>query len=86
MFTVSCQLTVRRALPRPPNKLFFYLQVSQSGYANLINGHASLLSPRGGGGGGGVSQENQDDPFPKNTREPYNYNSVLFDLKSNCTI
>ena len=53
MFTVSCQLTVRRALPRPPNKLFFYLQVSQSGYANLINGHASLLSPRGGGGGGG---------------------------------
>ena len=39
-----------------------------------------------GGGGGGVSQENQDDPFPKNTRKPYNYNSVLFDLKSNCTI
>ena len=34
--------TVRRALPWPPNKLF--LQVSQSGYANLINGHASLQS------------------------------------------
>ena len=27
-----------------------------------------------------VSQENQDDPFPKNTRKPYNYNSVLFDF------
>jgi len=33
---------VGRALPWPPNKLF--LQVSQSGYANLINGHASLQS------------------------------------------
>ena len=38
------QLTVRRALPWPPNKLFF-LQVSQSGYANLSNGYASLQSP-----------------------------------------
>ena len=27
-----------------------------------------------------VSQENQDDPFLKNTRKPYNYNSVLFDF------
>ena len=32
--------TVRRTLPWPPNKLF--LQVSQSGYVNLINGHTSL--------------------------------------------
>ena len=38
----SMGITVRRALPWPPNKLF--LQVSQSGYANLINGHASLQS------------------------------------------
>ena len=38
-------VTVRRALPWPPNKLF--LQVSQSRYANLINGHASLQSPTG---------------------------------------
>ena len=34
--------TVRRALPLSLNKPF--LQVSQSGYANLINGHASLQS------------------------------------------
>ena len=37
--------TVRRALPWPPNELF--LQVSQSGYTNLTNGHASLQSPTG---------------------------------------
>ena len=37
--------TVRRALAWPSNKLL--LQVSQSGYANLINGHASLQSPTG---------------------------------------
>ena len=36
---------VRHALPWPPNKLF--LQVSQSGYANLINGLASLQSTTG---------------------------------------
>ena len=35
-------ITVRRALPWPPNKHF--LQVSQSGYANLIDRHASLQS------------------------------------------
>ena len=34
---------MQRALPWPPNKLL--LQVSQSGYMNLINGHASLQSP-----------------------------------------
>ena len=34
--------TVRRALPWPPNKHF--LQVSQSGYANLIDRHASIKS------------------------------------------
>jgi len=33
---------VGRALPWPPNKLF--LQVGQSGCANLIGGHASLQS------------------------------------------
>lgn len=35
-------ITVRRALPRPPNKHF--LQVSQSRYANLIDRHASIKS------------------------------------------
>ena len=46
--SVDCSLcwessvTVRRALPWPPNKHF--LQVSQSEYANLIDGHASLQS------------------------------------------
>ena len=44
LFDVSI-FTVRRALPWPPNKLF--LQVSQSGYANLINGHVSLQSLTG---------------------------------------
>ena len=36
------RVTVRRALPRPPNKHF--LQVSQSRYANLIDRHASIKS------------------------------------------
>ena len=36
---MSC-VTVRRALPWPPNKHF--LQVSQSRYANLIDRHASI--------------------------------------------
>ena len=42
---LQSDLTVRCALPWPPNKLF--LQVSQSGCANLINGHTSLQSPTG---------------------------------------
>ena len=37
-FAVS--LTVRRALPWPPNKLFYIFL--QSRYTNLIDGHASL--------------------------------------------
>ena len=37
-------VTVRRALPWPPNKHFS--QVSQSGYTNVIDGHASLQSWR----------------------------------------
>ena len=39
---VSPYITVRRALPWPPNKHF--LQVSQSRYANLIDRHASIKS------------------------------------------
>ena len=41
----SLNITVRCALPWPPNELF--LQARKSGYANLINGHASLQSPTG---------------------------------------
>ena len=37
-----CVVTMRRALPWPPNKLFF-LQVSHSGYVNGVNGE--LLIP-----------------------------------------
>ena len=42
--TVS--LTVRRALPWPPNKVFLKF-VRQSGCANLIDSHASLQSSYG---------------------------------------
>ena len=43
LFHSFTRLTVRRALPWPPNKRFS--QVSQSGYADLNNGHFSLQSP-----------------------------------------
>ena len=39
---LSFTLFYQRALPWPPNKLFF--QFSQSGYTILIDGHASLQS------------------------------------------